>query len=192
MVKRFSRHGAVIRSRLSAYEVSLLSSLCHQLTEILHAAIPDAAAPLSTDDPLTRLDQELAADEEVDLTSDPAIRRLFPNPYPHDAEAATDFRRFAVRDQRDRKLADVETVLADLEATQRGVYPVRIEIGHADAWLKTLTSVRLAVASRLGITDADAADELAEIAEEDPRSFLASVYDWLGFAQETLVLALDR
>jgi len=55
---------------------------------------------------------------------------------------------------------------------------------------RTLTSVRLAVATRLGISDADTANELAELPEEDPRSFMVSVYDWLGFAQETMISAL--
>ncbi len=31
---------------------------------------------------------------------------------------------------------------------------------------------------------------LADLPEDDPRSFLVSVYDWLGFAQETMVNAL--
>jgi hypothetical protein len=50
--------------------------------------------------------------------------------------------------------------------------------------------VRLAVATRLGITDADSAEELAELPDEDPRAFMVSVYDWLGFAQETLLATL--
>ena len=61
---------------------------------------------------------------------------------------------------------------------------------EVEAWLRTLTSVRLAVATRLGISDADTANELAELPEEDPRSFMVSVYDWLGFAQETMLSAL--
>ena len=31
---------------------------------------------------------------------------------------------------------------------------------------------------------------LAELPDDDPRSFMVSVYDWLGFAQETLISAL--
>jgi hypothetical protein len=50
--------------------------------------------------------------------------------------------------------------------------------------------VRLAVATRLGITDAETAERLADLPDDDPRSFLVSVYDWLGFAQETMVNAL--
>jgi hypothetical protein len=59
-----------------------------------------------------------------------------------------------------------------------------------ESWRRTLTSVRLAVATRLGIRDAAAADQLAELPDDDPRSFMVSVYDWLGFAQETLISAL--
>ncbi len=72
----------------------------------------------------------------------------------------------------------------------QGAYEVRIPLDEADQWLRTLTSVRLAVATRLGITDAETADELAELSEDDPRAFMLSVYDWLGFAQETLISAL--
>ena len=46
------------------------------------------------------------------------------------------------------------------------------------------------MATRLGISDADTANELADLPEEDPRSFMVSVYDWLGFAQETMLSAL--
>ena len=71
-----------------------------------------------------------------------------------------------------------------------GAHDLRIPREETDAWLRTLTSVRLAVATRLGITDAVSAEQLAELPEDDPRSFLVSVYDWLGFAQETMVNAL--
>ena len=61
---------------------------------------------------------------------------------------------------------------------------------HVEAWLRTLTSVRLAVATRLGVTDSESADRLLQLDESDPRSYMVSVYDWLGFAQETMVGAL--
>ena len=69
-------------------------------------------------------------------------------------------------------------------------HEVRIVADDADAWLRTLTSLRLAVAIRLGISDSDDADELRRLPEEDPRAFMASIYDWLGFAEETLISAL--
>ena len=45
---------------------------------------------------------------------DPALQRLFPNPYPHDAKAASDYRRYTENDSRRRKIDDAETVSAAL------------------------------------------------------------------------------
>ena len=81
-------------------------------------------------------------------------------------------------------------MLRALTETAEGARELRIDPADGEAWLRTLTSVRLAVATRLGISDADSAEELAELPDEDPRSFMVSVYDWLGFAQETLIAAL--
>lgn len=93
------------------------------------------------------------------------LQRLFPNAYPpHDPEAAHDFRRFTEHDQRTRKLADADVVRDHLAATEGGRYPVQIDETATQAWLRTLTAVRLAVATRLGVTDADSLDELASCA----------------------------
>ena len=118
------------------------------------------------------------------------LQRLFPNPYPHDADAASDFRRFTERDLKTKKIAEAQAVLRRLSETGQGSRDLRIPADEVDQWLRTLTSVRLAVATRLGISDAETAEELAQLPEDDPRAFLLSVYDWLGFAQETLISAL--
>lgn len=192
-MKKFVRHGKIISSHLSSYETSLLTSLCNQLTEMLVEAItdPPPIAEEQSDDPFALWARDLAVEpEEPQLPDDPAIQRLFPNAYPNDASASSDFRRYTARDLRDKKLASVRVVLADLAATQHGAYPVKIDAQGVDAWLKTLTNLRLSVATRLGITDAQTADELAQVPDDDPRAFMYSVYEWLGFAQETLVGAL--
>ena len=88
------------------------------------------------------------------------------------------------------RVADARVVLDRLATTDLGARDLRIPADEVESWLKTLTSVRLAVATRLGIRDAAAADELAALPDDDPRSFMVSVYDWLGFAQETLISAL--
>ena len=117
------------------------------------------------------------------------LKRLFPSAYPQDTAAASDFRRFTERDLRAQKVADAQVVLDRLDATALGAHDLKIPRDEVEAWLRTLTSVRLAVATRLGITDAETAERLADLPEDDPRSFLVSVYDWLGFAQETMVNA---
>ena len=73
-------------------------------------------------------------------------------------------------------------LVADLHGEQLRVEPVQVDV------------VRLKI-SRGGRFDdsptfAVCVDPLAELPDEDPRSFMVSVYDWLGFAQETLIAAL--
>ena len=51
--------------------------------------------------------------------------------------------------------------------------------------------MRLALASRLDITEGD--EEYWEsLPEEDPRTHVHDIYDWLGFLQESLVRAVQR
>ena len=177
---------------MSPYEVELLTSLVRQLVELVSDGEPEGfAAPAEPADPFEQLTRDLQVDpDEPEVSEDPVLRRLFPTAYPHDAAASSDFRRFTERELRTKKVADAQVVLDHLAATEDGVRDLRIPVAEAEPWLRTLTAVRLAVATRLGITDAESADELARVGEDDPRGFLVSVYDWLGFAQETLVSAL--
>ena len=191
-MKKFSRRRGVVSTQLSGYEVDLLTSLVNQLVELVSDGEPERYTEGgASGDPFERLARDLQADpDEPEVSEDPVLRRLFPNAYPHDAAASSDFRRFTERDLRGKKVDDARIVLRDLAATDGGTRDLRIDPAEAQAWLRTLTSVRLAVATRLGITDAESAEELSELPDEDPRAFMVSVYDWLGFAQETLLAAL--
>lgn len=191
-MKKFKRKGKAVVSHLSRYEVELLSSLVVQLVEMVSQGVPGHFKTASeSDDPFETWARDLEVHpDEPEVPKDPVLQRLFPNAYPQDPDAASDFRRFTEHDLKVKKIADAQLVLQRLEQTQQGAHELRIPVEEADQWLRTLTSVRLAVATRLGITDADAADELAELPDEDPRAYMLSIYDWLGFAQETLVSAL--
>ncbi len=191
-MRKFQRKRGVITTKLSPYEVELLSSLIMQLIELITDGEPeDFAAPAASSDPFDQLVKDLQADpDEPEVSEDPVIRRLFPNAYPHDAAASSDFRRFTERGLRSIKLTEAQTVLSRLTETDLGAHDLRVPRNETNAWLKTLTSVRLAVATRLGITDAESADELGELPDDDPRAFMVSVYEWLGFAQETMISAL--
>ena len=191
-MKKFKRRGAVISTHFSSYEVELLSSLVSQLVDMVSEGEPQAYSRAEDSaDPFAAWAQDLAADpSEPEVSEDPVLQRLFPNPYPHDADAASDFRRFTERDLKTKKIAEAQAVLRRLSETGQGSRDLRIPADEVDQWLRTLTSVRLAVATRLGISDAETAEELAQLPEDDPRAFLLSVYDWLGFAQETLISAL--
>lgn len=191
-MKKFKRRGAVISTHLSGYEVELLTSLVTQLVEMVSDGEPqEFERPAEPSDPFLAWAQDLESDpSEPEVPDDPVMQRLFPNPYPHDPAAASDFRRFTERDLKGKKISEAQLVLGRLEQTQQGTDELRITAAEVDPWLRTLTSVRLAVATRLGITDAESAEELGELGEDDPRAFMLSVYDWLGFAEETLLSAL--
>lgn len=189
----------MIVTQLSADEVDLLTSLVGQLVEMVSDGQPEQLggqsgtgdASAESDDPFEQWARELEP-EQPSIPDDPALQRLFPTAYPDDSDAAADFRRYTERDLRATKVSEANAVLNRLAETEQGRHQLRIPPDEEDAWLRTLTSVRLAVASRLGVKDAAAATELASVEPSDPRAFMASVYEWLGFAQETMIMAMDR
>lgn len=192
-MKKFKRRGVVVSTHLSSYEVELLTSLVSQLVDMVSDGEPQSFQPQGEEpaDPFAAWAKDLAADPDApEVSEDPVLQRLFPNAYPHDAEASSDFRRFTERDLKSKKIAEAQVVLERLSETAQGHHDVHIPTTEADLWLRTLTSVRLAVAIRLGITDTESAERLGELPESDPRAFMLSVYDWLGFAEETLISAL--
>lgn len=198
-MRKFKRRGGVISSELSSDEVRLLESLFHQLIEMIQGSggsqeqsetSGSGQSQPSEEESFAAWARELADDTPVETPQDPVVARLFPDAYPGDAKASAEFRRLTDRSLRDKKVQDAEAALQRLAETQDGADELRIPVEEAEQWLRALTSIRIAVAGRLGISDNASAEELAEIPEDDPRAFMASVYDWLGFAQETLVTAL--
>ncbi|EPD32085.1 hypothetical protein HMPREF9306_01649 [Propionimicrobium lymphophilum ACS-093-V-SCH5] len=123
--------------------------------------------------------------------ADPVIKRLFPPAYLDDEEANFDFQRFSAPSIFEDKVVGLRAMLSDLadNCSDDGVCSVPGE--HLGYWLKTLTSLRLALAVRLGISTSTDAEALAEIGQDDPRSFAYSIYEWLGFVQESLLAVCE-
>jgi hypothetical protein len=117
---------------------------------------------------------------------DPVLARLFPDAYGDDPEAAGDFRRYTELDLRSGKVAAARTVLETLPGDGGRV---RLSVGDAEAWLRSLNDVRLALGVVLGITE-DYEHEFGGPDPEDPRGAYLHVYDFLTYLQETLVRAL--
>ncbi|MGJ3508541.1 DUF2017 domain-containing protein [Enemella sp. A6] len=184
------RRGGDYQAKMEETEVALISSLVEQLIELLE--VPGEDEPgAEDDDPFEALARELADDpDQPEVSEDPAVRRLFPDAYPHDPAASSDFRRFTEADQRRRKIAEAKVVLQALNTTYSGVRPLRVEPDEVTAWLRTLNALRLTVATRLGITDEESAEELTELPDTDPRAFMYSVYEFLGWMQESLLHVL--
>jgi uncharacterized protein DUF2017 len=117
---------------------------------------------------------------------DPVLARLLPDAYGDDPEAAGEFRRYTEPGLRSGKVAAAQTVLATLPASGGRV---RLSAGDAEAWLRSLNDVRLALGVVLGITE-DYEYTFSGLDPSDPRAAYLSVYDFLTFLQETLVRAL--
>lgn len=125
---------------------------------------------------------------------DPAIGRLVPDPYPEDEESSREFRDATRDDLLDRRALDadiVRTALAGMrgdldEMSQSEAFAehdLDIPPTDVDAWLRTLTALRLVIAERLGIESDGDHDP------EDPRF---GVYDWLGYRLELTIDAADE
>ena len=117
---------------------------------------------------------------------DPAVARLLPDAHRHDAAASEEFRELTERSLVDGKRADavrVGAALARVGDTVRGGSRVELDDELVISWLRTLTDLRLVVASRLGIEHDDDAGA--------PDEGMRMVYDWLGYLQESLLHAID-
>jgi hypothetical protein len=125
--------------------------------------------------------------DNAKLPEDPVLARLLPDAYNEDPEASEEFRRYTEQGLRSGKVAAARTVLATLPP---GGGRVRLSEAEAQAWLRALNDVRLALGVRLEVTD-DFDERVEDIGPDDPRSAYIEVYQWLAFLQETLVRALS-
>ncbi|MGN7967991.1 DUF2017 family protein [Microbacterium sp. 22296] len=125
-------------------------------------------------------------------STDPAVTRLLPDAYPDDEAASQEFRRLTGGDLLERRGQDAATVLrtlgidgADLDPTSDPDATIAVALGEGEAlaWMRTLSAVRLVLATRLGIKTED------DHQPEDPRF---GVYDWIGYRLDGLMTALDR
>ena len=187
------RRGGGAVATFSGFEADLLRSLASQLVELLRNEV---AAPKSGDDPLEEL---LDFSGPTTEPEDPVLARLFPTAYPHDEEAAGEFRRFTEGTLRDHKAQGAVRIIETLE--EAGLPPeleeeglvVDVELDPAGSvtWMKSFTDIRLALATRLGIEEGDE-EYWLDLPDEDPRAHVYDIYQWVGYLQETLVAAVSR
>jgi len=190
-VKRFKgRRGGRATAVLEQGEARLLAGLVGQVAELLAEGTP--ATERAAQDPLEEM---LDFDGPVQAPDDPVLQRLLPDAYRDDEAAAADFRRYTERGLRDTKIANARAVIASLvdggmadEESADHQVEVDLDAAQVQAWLRTLTDVRLALATRLGIEDDE---HVWDVDSDDPVAVMHDVYDWLGFVQETLLLAID-
>lgn len=184
-------------ARFAAAQAAIIRDLVGQVMELIGAdelqgggtglddVLPGepGGLPAGADD----LAAMVAFAEDTELPDDPVLARLFPDAYRGDPEASGEFRRYTEQGLRSGKAAAARTVLATLPP---GGGRIRLSEAEAQAWLRALNDVRLALGVRLGVTD-DFDEQVADMGPEDPRSAYVGVYQWLAFLQETLVQALS-
>jgi hypothetical protein len=179
-------------ARFAAAQAAIIRDLVGQVVELI-GADEQQGGETGLDDVLPGEPSagDLAAmvgfAEDAELPDDPVLARLFPDAYRDDPEASGEFRRYTEQGLRSGKVAAARTVLATLPP---GGGRIRLSEAEAQAWLRALNDVRLALGVRLGVTD-DFDEQVADMGPEDPRSAYVGVYQWLAFLQETLVQALS-
>lgn len=207
------RADGLVMCRLDPQEKAIIAQVAQEVTDLIRTdlglgsepqAVLDAAA---SDDPLTRLEAELAGvDREP---SDSAVQRLFPAGSSDEAQAQ-ELRRLGQRGLVDHKLRALGQVQEGIDA----VGPVQAEIvldeEAAGSWLTALTDMRLVLADRLSVRGDDDIDtlrmlqqietdaELSTDTELRPQSdhegaavagpdLVLAVYDLLTWLQDSLV-----
>jgi hypothetical protein len=154
---RSARGGDVV-ARLDPAEAGIVGLLLDQLEQLLHA-------------------------DAVDVSGDPVIARLFPDGHRSDPEMAADYRELTESSLRSGKADDLAIVRATLPD---GGGEIRLDRDQAAAWLRTSNDLRLALGTRLDISeDTEPPDEVA--GEDDQQ---LAVYYWLTAVQGSLVDAL--
>jgi hypothetical protein len=125
--------------------------------------------------------QTLLVTENVE--EDAIVERLFPNAYesPEDESA---FRDIVGDDLRRHKLDALTEVRGALGS--RGSATVTLSESSTTAWLTALTDMRLAIGTRLDVTEDSMSQELDH---EDPTSSSMLVLHWLGWVQESILQA---
>jgi hypothetical protein len=184
--------GGGVRAWLAAPEASLLRSLVGQVLALI---APDGPAPprpaASARDLGDLADLEALFDGSDPAATpktpeDPVLARLLPDGYRDDPDAAGEFRKYTESGLRNAKQ---QAALQMLDTLPDAGGRIQLTPDQAQAWLKALNDVRLALGVRLDVTE-DFEQQWAKLKQDDPQWAAYEVYAWLGAVQESLVQAL--
>lgn len=194
----FWRSGQGIEGLLTDPEVALLRLLGTELLELLDERAPAAPptppgtaaedAGRAAEDAGTMSPEALEAlvgdsDGPVEPPVDPVLARLLPDGYRNDDAAAAELRRLTEPELRAGKQASLRALLASLD---RFGGRLLLDEDLAAAWLGAINDIRLALGTRLDVTE----DYEAELLRPDPRSERAEalrVYYYCGLLQDRLL-----
>jgi uncharacterized protein DUF2017 len=186
-VARFRASQGGVTARFGAAQARIVRDLVSQVAELLGADPETGESPGADGSDGQDLEAIFGLTDATEAPRDPVLARLLPDGYRDDPEAAGEFRRYTELSLRDGKVAAARTVLGTLPA--RGGR-IRLSQPDAEAWLRALNDVRLALGVRLGVSD-DFEEVGNGINPADPRAAYVWVYHWLAYLQESLVEALS-
>jgi hypothetical protein len=175
----FHRHGDnAFVAEFSESEREVLINLVEQIIELLAERTDN-----HVDDPLAAMVGITTHDTPPD---DEVLLRLLPNAYADQVDAA-EFRRYTESTLRAKKYAHSMSMRMGLKSAVDGI----IEVDHdgANDWLGAMNDIRLALGVRLNVEE-NSHDELELLAPDDPMRGVYAVYSWLGWLQESLIVAL--
>jgi hypothetical protein len=158
-MRLFERRGDLFLAQFDEFEAGVVAGLASQVAQLL--------------------------DDRPEY--DPAVQRLLPDAYRDDAAAQAEYRTMTEGDLVSRKIANARLIAAALEP---GEWPRKVELdeGGAMRWMRSLTDIRLVLASRVRISDdGETQDDTSETGLA-----LREAYDVLGALQESLVRAVDH
>ncbi len=168
--------GGRVCLRMGSEEAAVVRLLVGQLLDLIGEAGESTAFEGMPD---------LMLSDNTEVPDDPVLARLFPDAYREDRDASAEFRRYTEGGLRETKRAAAETVLRTLGEGGK----VYLDAEQAQSWLRSLNDLRLALGTRLDITE-ETLEQMRTFDWDDPRNAGYAAYDWLTYLQESLVRAL--
>ena len=175
----FNRHGNnAYVANFSESEREVLVNLVEQILELLGERRDN-----DSDDPLAAMIGITSYDSPPD---DDVLLRLLPNAYADEIDAS-EFRRYTEATLRAKKASHAMLMRIDLKSSSDG----EVEVDHdgANAWLGAMNDIRLALGVRLNVQE-NSHEDLEILGPDDPLRGVYAVYSWLGWLQESLIVAL--
>lgn len=180
MAKAFRNTRKGITGFLEPGERDLVRKLLNDIITMLE---PEEAVD---EDPLAAM---VGLDDKATTPSDPALFRLLPNAVNDDDDEALEFRRLTERSLRETKIGALRGAALALDSSRIVLNPEQAQI-----FSRALNDVRLVLAQRLQIESAEDAERIHEVQNssqaEDVDSYLALVYNFTTWLQESLMQAL--
>lgn len=183
MAKPFKSTRRGITGALEPGEARLLGALLDDVVSMLE---PETAP---SEDPLAAMVGMSDTDADATVPGDSAVRRLLPDAVRGDDDEALAFRRLTERSLREQKIGALRSSALLLESS-----PMTLTGEQARLLAQALNDVRLVLADRIGIETEEDAERLHDIADskdvDDVDSYLALVYNFVTWLQESLVQAM--